>query len=103
MTFDFHQLISHATKTRPLGAGTIIGSGTVSNKQNTDHGSAIDQGGVGYSCIAEVRMIEQINHGEMTTPFMKFGDRIRIEMLDDNGDSIFGAIDQTVIEYQSPS
>ena len=102
MTFDFHQLIAHAAKTRPLGAGTIIGSGTVSNKQNTDHGSSIDQGGVGYSCIAEVRMIEQINGGQAKTPFMKFGDRIRIEMLDSNGDSIFGAIDQTVVAYQNP-
>ena len=96
MTFNFAQLISHAAKSRNLGAGTIIGSGTVSNKQGTDHGSAIAQGGVGYSCIAEVRMIETIRDGKPTTPFMQFGDRIKIEMLDAQGNSIFGAIDQQV-------
>ncbi|AWL11342.1 Fumarylacetoacetase [Saliniradius amylolyticus] len=100
MTFNFAQLIAHAAKSRNLGAGSIIGSGTVSNKQGTDHGTSIDEGGVGYSCIAEVRMIETIRDGEPSTQFMKFGDKIRIEMLDDNGESVFGAIDQQVKEYK---
>ena len=96
MTFDFGQLVAHAAKSRNLGAGAIIGSGTVSNKQGTDHGSAISEGGVGYSCIAEVRMIETIRDGKPSTPFMQFGDRIRIEMLDTEGNSVFGAIEQQV-------
>ena len=96
MTFDFGQLVAHAAKSRNLGAGAIIGSGTVSNKQGTDHGSAIAEGGVGYSCIAEVRMIETIRDGKPSTPFMQFGDRIRIEMLDKEGNSVFGAIEQQV-------
>ena len=96
MTFDFGQLVAHAAKSRNLGAGAIIGSGTVSNKQGTDHGSAIAEGGVGYSCIAEVRMIETIRDGKPSTPFMQFGDRIRIEMLDREGNSVFGAIEQQV-------
>jgi len=100
MTFNFAQLIAHAAKSRPLCTGTIIGSGTVSNKQGTDHGSSIAEGGVGYSCIAEVRMIETIRDGKPSTPFMKFGDTIRIEMLDDNGQSIFGAIDQKMVKYE---
>jgi len=99
MTFSFAQLISHAAKTRPLSAGTIVGSGTVSNKQNTEWGSAISEGGVGYSCIAEVRMIETINSGKPETSFMQFGDRIRIEMKDEDGNSIFGAIDQHIAQY----
>ncbi|GGO72237.1 fumarylacetoacetate hydrolase family protein [Bowmanella pacifica] len=99
MTFDFGQLIAHAAKTRNLTAGAIIGSGTVSNKQGTDYGSAIEDGGVGYSCIAEVRMIETIRDGQPSTPFMKFGDRIRIEMLDEQGASVFGAIEQQIKEY----
>lgn len=98
MTFDFGQLIAHAATTRNLGAGAIIGSGTVSNKQGTDFGTAISEGGVGYSCIAEVRMIETIRDGKPSTPFMKFGDRIRMEMLDSDGNSIFGAIDQRVVK-----
>ncbi|AKH19462.1 fumarylacetoacetate hydrolase family protein [Sedimenticola thiotaurini] len=101
MTFNFPQLIAHAAKTRPLGAGTIIGSGTVSNKQNTEWGSAIADGGVGYSCIAEVRMIETINNGKPTTPFMGFGDTIRIRMEDPAGNNIFGDIDQQVEQYQA--
>jgi len=101
MTFDFPTIVAHAAKTRPLGAGAIVGSGTVSNKQDTDHGSAIADGGVGYSCIAEVRMIETINSGEAKTPFMKFGDTIRIEMLDADGASIFGAIDQKIVKYEA--
>jgi len=100
MTFDFGQLVAHAAKTRHLGAGAIIGSGTVSNKQGTDYGTSIDEGGLGYSCIAEVRMIETIRDGAPKTSFMKFGDQIRIEMLDDQGQSIFGAIEQQVVQYQ---
>lgn len=103
MTFDFGQLVAHAAKTRNLGAGAIIGSGTVSNKQGTDHGTSIEEGGVGYSCIAEVRMIETIRDGKPTTEFMKFGDTIHIEMRDASGASIFGAIDQKVVEYKGPS
>ena len=96
MTFNFNELVAHAARTRNLGAGTIIGSGTVSNKQGTDHGSAIVHGGVGYSCIAEVRMIETIRDGQPSTAFMSHGDTVRIEMADNNGASIFGAIEQRV-------
>ena len=99
MTFDFGQLIAHAAKTRPLAAGTIIGSGTVSNKLDGGPGKPVAEGGVGYSCIAEIRMIETIESGAPQTSFMKFGDRIRIEMNDADGDSIFGAIDQAVVRY----
>ncbi|MCZ4294647.1 fumarylacetoacetate hydrolase family protein [Vibrio sinaloensis] len=100
MTFEFPQLIAHAAMSRPLSAGAIIGSGTVSNKQGTEHGTAIAEGGVGYSCIAEVRMIETIRDGSPSTGFMQFGDRIKIEMLDNDGQSIFGAIDQQVVKYE---
>ena len=96
MTFSFAKLIEHVTKTRRLGAGSIVGSGTVSNKEGESPGRPVKDGGLGYSCIAEVRMIETINHGKPQTPFMRFGDRIRIEMLDQAGNSIFGAIDQVV-------
>ncbi|MEP1442771.1 MAG: fumarylacetoacetate hydrolase family protein, partial [Hyphomicrobiales bacterium] len=96
MTFDFPTLIAHAAKTRALSAGTIIGSGTVSNKLDGGAGKAISEGGVGYSCIAEIRMIETINNGKPTTEFMKFGDTVRIEMKDNDGHSIFGAIEQKV-------
>ena len=99
MTFDFGQLVAHAAKSRPLGAGTLIGSGTVSNKLDDEPGKPIDSGGVGYSCIAEVRTIETINDGKPSTSFMKFGDRIRIEMNDAAGQSIFGTIDQVVEKY----
>ncbi|AQQ66315.1 2-keto-4-pentenoate hydratase [Microbulbifer agarilyticus] len=99
MTFHFGQLIAHAAKTRPLGAGTIIGSGTVSNKLDGGPGKPVKEGGVGYSCIAEIRMIETIQDGKPTTPFMQFGDSIAIEMLDDKGQSIFGRIEQ-VVEQQ---
>ena len=102
MTFDFGQLIAHAARSRPLGAGAIIGSGTVSNKLDDGPGKPVDQGGVGYSCIAEMRTIETINEGKPTTSFMKFGDRIRIEMNDANGSSIFGTIDQVVEKYEGP-
>jgi fumarylacetoacetate (FAA) hydrolase len=100
MTFDFGQLIAHAAKSRPLCAGCIIGSGTVSNKLNDGPGKHIDDGGVGYSCIAEIRTIETINDGKPSTSFMRFGDRIRIEMNDTNGASIFGTIDQVVTQYE---
>ncbi len=97
MTFDFPTLIAHAAKTRTLGPGAIIGSGTVSNKgPDGGPGKPIADGGVGYSCIAELRMIEKIQTGAFRTPFMTFGDRVRIEMVDDDGHSIFGAIEQTV-------
>jgi fumarylacetoacetate (FAA) hydrolase len=96
MTFNFGQLIAHAARTRPLCAGTIIGSGTVSNKLDDGPGKSIAEGGAGYSCIAEVRMIETIQNGSPSTSFMKFGDSVSIEMFDQSGDSIFGKISQTV-------
>ncbi|MTI42551.1 fumarylacetoacetate (FAA) hydrolase [Roseibium hamelinense] len=96
MTFDFPQLIAHAAKTRPLSAGSIIGSGTVSNKMEGGPGKPVAEGGVGYSCIAEIRMIETIKDSAPKTPFLKFGDEVRIEMLDEAGHSVFGAIEQTV-------
>jgi fumarylacetoacetate (FAA) hydrolase len=99
MTFNFAELIAHAARTRELAAGTIIGSGTVSNKQGGLHGSSIEHGGVGYCCLAELRMVETIEKGAPTTPFMQFGDNVRIEMLDLEGASIFGAIDQEVAHY----
>ncbi|HEX3651194.1 MAG TPA: fumarylacetoacetate hydrolase family protein [Rhizomicrobium sp.] len=89
MTFSFPQLIAHAAKTRALCAGSIIGSGTVSNKDGTR----------GSACLAERRSLETIEHGAPKTPFLKFGDRVKIEMLDLDGRSIFGAIDQTVQHY----
>ena len=99
MTFDFGQLIAHAAKSRPLVAGTIIGSGTVSNKLDGGAGKPITEGGVGYSCIAEIRTIETIEDGQPSTSFMKFGDRVRIDMQDKDGKSIFGTIDQVVEKY----
>jgi fumarylacetoacetate (FAA) hydrolase len=99
MTFSFAQLIAHAAKTRELGAGSIIGSGTVSNKQGGLHGSSIANGGVGYCCLAELRMYETIEHGAPATPFLRFGDTVRIEMVDADGASVFGAIDQEVAHY----
>ena len=99
MTFEFPQLVAHAAKTRPLSAGAIVGSGTVSNKQGTEFGTSIKEGGVGYSCIAEVRMIETIRDSKPSTQFMKFGDSIKIEMKDKTGESIFGVIDQKVVKY----
>jgi len=92
MTFDFPTLIAHAAATRHLGAGTIVGSGTVANKDRS----------VGSSCLAERRMIETIEQGKPATPFMKFGDRIRIEMMDRAGGSVLGAIDQKVVKYTPP-
>ncbi|WP_416896486.1 MAG: fumarylacetoacetate hydrolase family protein [Minwuia sp.] len=100
MTFSFPQLIAHAAATRPLSAGTIVGSGTVSNRDaDGSPGKPVAEGGLGYSCIAEIRMIETIASGKPSTPFMRFGDRIRIDMEDGDGASIFGAIDQTVVRY----
>jgi len=92
MTFDFPTLIAHAAKTRPLGAGTIIGSGTISN-QDREKGS---------SCIVEKRMLETLAHGAPRTEFMKFGDTIRIEMFSRQKQSLFGAIDQKVVPYVYP-
>jgi fumarylacetoacetate (FAA) hydrolase len=86
MQFDFAQLIAHAARTRPLSAGTIVGSGTVANQDTS----------LGASCFAERRTVETLEHGKPQTPFMKFGDRVRIEMLDREGRSVFGAIEQTV-------
>ena len=100
MTFDFGQLVAHAAKTRPLVAGSIIGSGTVSNKLDGGPGKPVSEGGAGYSCIAEIRTIETIKSGAPKTPFMKFGDIVRIEMKDKAGHSIFGAIEQTVTRYE---
>ncbi|WP_343527428.1 fumarylacetoacetate hydrolase family protein [Sphingomonas sp.] len=97
MTFDFGTLIAHAAKTRALGAGTIIGSGTVSNRDaDGGPGKPVAEGGVGYSCIAELRMIETIRDGAASTPFLKKGDTVRIWMEDDRHHPIFGAIEQTV-------
>ncbi|WP_425914998.1 fumarylacetoacetate hydrolase family protein [Pseudomonas sp. GWSMS-1] len=90
MTFNFPTLVAHAAKSRPLGSGTIIGSGTVSNYDRS----------AGSSCLAEKRMLEIIESGEAKTPFLKFGDRVRIEMFDAAGHSLFGAIDQAVERYE---
>lgn len=90
MQFNFARLVAHAAKTRPLAAGTIVGSGTIANQDTT----------VGASCLAEKRMLEIIETGEAKTPFMRFGDTIRIEMMDASGRSIFGAIDQVITRYE---
>jgi fumarylacetoacetate (FAA) hydrolase len=98
MTFDFGQLVSHAAKTRSLGAGSIVGSGTVSNRDaEGGPGKPIAEGGDGYSCISEIRMVETILTGEARTPYLRDGDTVKIEMLDGDGRSIFGAIEQRVI------
>jgi len=97
MTFDFAQLIAHAARTRRLVAGSIVGSGTISNRENGGLGRPVAEGGIGYACIAEQRSVETILHGAPATPFLKFGDRVRIEMRDKAGASIFGAIDQQVV------
>lgn len=99
LTFNFPQLIAHAAKSRPLCAGTIIGSGTVSNKLDGGPGKPVRDGGAGYSCIAEIRMIETIRDGAPKTPFMKFGDSVEIKMKDREGHSIFGSIEQNVARY----
>jgi len=92
MQFDFAQLVAHAAKTRPLGAGTIVGSGTIAN-QDTSRGA---------SCFAEQRVVETLRDGKPSTPFMRFGDVVRIEMLDRQGASIFGAIEQRIEQQSQP-
>ena len=100
MTFDFPTLIMHAARTRSLVAGTILGAGTVSNRDpDGSPGKPIEEGGLGYSCIAEQRTVETIRTGKPVTPFLKFGDKVRIEMRDAEGRSIFGAIEQDVVRY----
>lgn len=97
-TFSLADLVAHAAKTRALSAGTIIGSGTVSNQgPGGDPGKPVSEGGLGYSCIAEIRMIEQIAGGEAKTRFMQPGDTVRVEMRDKDGHSVFGAIEQKVV------
>ncbi len=97
MTFDFGQLIAHAAKTRALGAGTIIGSGTVSNRDGGGGpGKPVSEGGLGYSCLAEVRTVETIQRGAAETPFLKHGDTVRIWMEDTRHHPIFGVIEQAV-------
>ncbi|MEJ1156965.1 fumarylacetoacetate hydrolase family protein [Prosthecomicrobium sp. N25] len=104
MTFDFPALIAHAAKTRALGAGSIIGSGTVSNRDaDGGPGKPITEGGVGYSCLAELRTVETIRDGQPKTPFLRYGDTVRIEMKDAKGHSIFGAIEQTVSPLVDPA
>jgi fumarylacetoacetate (FAA) hydrolase len=89
MQFNFAQLVAHAARTRPLTAGTIVGSGTIANQDES----------LGASCLAERRMLEIIAGGKPQTPFMSFGDSVRIEMLDAEGASIFGAIEQVIESY----
>jgi len=97
MTFDFGTLIAHAAKTRSLTAGTIIGSGTVSNRgPDGGPGKPVSAGGVGYSCLAELRTVETLLEGAAKTPFLKVGDVVRIEMRDARRHTIFGAIEQEV-------
>ena len=96
-SFTFADLAAHVAKTRELEAGTIVGTGTVSNKQGSLWGSSVANGGVGYCCMVELRMYETIEQGAAQTPFMQAGDRVRIEMLDEAGNSVFGAIDQVVV------
>ena len=92
MQFDFAQLIAHAAKTRPLSAGTIVGSGTVANEDTS----------LGASCFAERRTVETLRDGKPSTPFMSFGDLVRIEMLDRDGASLFGAIEQRIERQSAP-
>ena len=92
MQFDFSQLVAHAAKTRPLSAGTIVGSGTIANEDTSK----------GASCFAEKRTVEALEHGKPRTPFMAFGDTVRIEMLDAGGKSIFGAIEQRIEQQPAP-
>jgi fumarylacetoacetate (FAA) hydrolase len=99
MTFGFGTLIAHLATTRNLGAGSIIGSGTVSNRdEDGGPGKPVDRGGRGYSCLAEVRTVETILDGKPATPFLKPGDTVRIWMDDDRGHPIFGVIEQTVVQ-----
>ena len=92
MQFNFAQLVAHAAKTRPLSAGTIVGSGTVANEDTS----------LGASCFAEQRTVETLRDGKPSTPFMAFGDTVRIEMLDKDGNSIFGAIEQRIERQAAP-
>ncbi|MFA7584814.1 MAG: fumarylacetoacetate hydrolase family protein [Novosphingobium sp.] len=102
-TFDFGMLVAHLAKTRRIGAGTVIGSGTVSNRDaDGSPGRPVAQGGRGYSCIAEQRMVETILTGEPVTPFLRHGDTVRIEMRDERGHSLFGAIESTVEARHQP-
>ena len=93
MQFNFGQLLAHVAKSRPLSAGTIVGSGTIANEDT----------GKGASCLAEQRTVETLRDGKPSTPFLKFGDRIRIDVLDGDGKTIFGDIDQVVTRYDPPS
>ena len=93
MTFDFHRIVAHAARTRRLGPGTIVGSGTVSNLDRSS----------GSSCLAERRTLEVLEFGTQRTPFLSFGDRVRIEMRDAAGASLFGEINQQVVSFQSPA
>ncbi|WP_298022278.1 fumarylacetoacetate hydrolase family protein [uncultured Parasphingopyxis sp.] len=98
MTFDFGTLVAHLARTRNLVAGSIIGSGTVSNRdEDGGPGKPISEGGLGYSCLAEVRMVEKILGGEMKTPFLKPGDTVKIWMEDEHGHATFGTIEQEVV------
>ena len=92
MTFSFARLLSHVCKTRSMAAGSIIGSGTVSNKQDNLYGSSVENGGVGYCCLAELRMYETIETGSPKTPFMQHGDVVTVQMNDKEGNNIFGTI-----------
>ena len=92
MRFDYPHLIAHAAKTRPLGAGTVLGGGTVSNAGHK----------AGFACLAEARAAQAIKKQEELTPWLKFGDRVRIDMTDANGHSIFGSIDQVVVQHPVP-
>lgn len=92
MQFSFGELIAHAAKTRPLSAGTVLGSGTIANEDMSR----------GSSCLAEKRVLEIIADGEATTPFMSFGDTVRVEMLDKSGESVFGAIEHMIVQYDGP-
>ena len=99
MTFDFGTLVAHVAKTRSLVAGSIVGSGTVSNKgADGGPGKPVGEGGVGYSCIAEIRTIETIQGGKPVTPFLCHGDTVRIDCQDEHHHSIFGAIEQEVVK-----
>ncbi|HEV2747107.1 MAG TPA: fumarylacetoacetate hydrolase family protein [Allosphingosinicella sp.] len=98
MNFDFGTLIAHLAKTRNVGAGTMVGSGTVSNRDaDGGPGKPIAQGGLGYSCLAEIRTVETILEGKPATPFLKAGDTVRIWMDDEHGHAIFGTIEQQVV------
>jgi len=97
MTFDFGTLIAHAAKTRALGAGTIVGSGTVANRgPDGGPGRAVADGGAGYACLAEARTVETVTTGTATTPFLRHGDTVRIWAEDDRHHPVFGVIEQTV-------